>query len=68
MSQGGGNETVTRTKTTGTEKYAPAAKNGNGATLGFETQLFLAADELRKNLEPCDCQHIALGLIFLKQR
>ena len=38
----------------------------NGATLGFEAQMFLAADKLRKNLEPSDYKHIALGLIFLK--
>ncbi|MDI9849984.1 class I SAM-dependent DNA methyltransferase [Rhodoblastus sp. 17X3] len=48
----------------------PAAKksksNGNGANLGFEAQLFLAADKLRKNLEPSDYKHVALGLIFLK--
>lgn len=46
----------------------PAAKRaaGNGATLGFEAQLFLAADKLRKNLEPSDYKHVALGLIFLK--
>ena len=41
-------------------------KNGNGANLGFEAQLFLAADKLRKNLEPSDYKHVALGLIFLK--
>jgi len=35
--------------------------NGNGATLGFEAQLFLAADKLRKNLEPSDYKHVALG-------
>ena len=39
---------------------------GNGAILGFEAQLFLAADKLRKNLEPSDYKHVALGLIFLK--
>ena len=45
----------------------PAKKaNGNGANLGFEAQLFLAADKLRKNLEPSDYKHVALGLIFLK--
>lgn len=41
-------------------------KNGNRANLGFEAQLFLAADKLRKNLEPSDYKHIVLGLIFLK--
>jgi type I restriction enzyme M protein len=45
---------------------AKAAKNGNGANLGFEAQLFLAADKLRGNLEPSDYKHVALGLIFLK--
>ena len=48
-------------------KPAKAKKaNGNGANLGFEAQLFLAADKLRKNLEPSDYKHVALGLIFLK--
>lgn len=41
-------------------------KNNNGANLGFEAQMFLAADKLRKNLEPSDYKHVALGLIFLK--
>jgi type I restriction enzyme M protein len=40
-------------------------KNG-GSNLGFEAQMFLAADKLRKNLEPSDYKHVALGLIFLK--
>ena len=44
----------------------PKPANGNGANLGFEAQLFLAADKLRKNLEPSDYKHVALGLIFLK--
>ncbi len=43
-----------------------ARTNGNGASLGFEAQLFLAADKLRKNLEPSDYKHVALGLIFLR--
>jgi type I restriction enzyme M protein len=44
----------------------PEKRNGNGGNLGFEAQLFLAADKLRKNLEPSDYKHVALGLIFLK--
>src|SRR6202162_2585735 len=44
----------------------PPKANSNGANLGFEAQLFLAADKLRKNLEPSDYKHVALGLIFLK--
>ena len=52
--------------TNGAASAAPAKGNGNGATLGFEAQLFLAADKLRKDLEPSDYKHVALGLIFLK--
>jgi type I restriction enzyme M protein len=50
----------------GKVKEAPAGKNGNGANLGFEAQLFLAADKLLGNLEPSDYKHVVLGLIFLK--
>ena len=50
-----------RAKTTETKN-----KTGNGANVGFEAQLFLAADKLRGNLEPSDYKHVALGLIFLK--
>jgi type I restriction enzyme M protein len=32
----------------------------------IEAQLFLAADKLRKNLEPSDYKHVVLGLIFLR--
>jgi type I restriction enzyme M protein len=52
--------------TDGAAQATPAKGNGNGATLGFEAQLFLAAEKLRKNLEPSDYKHVALGLIFLK--
>ena len=48
------------------EPIKTAKANGNGAILGFEAQLFLASDKLRKNLEPSDYKHVALGLIFLK--
>ena len=42
------------------------ARNGNGGNLGFEADLFKAADKLRGNMEPSDYKHVALGLIFLK--
>lgn len=48
------------------KQQAKTKTNGNGANLGFEAQLFLAADKLRKNLEPSDYKHVVLGLIFLK--
>ena len=40
--------------------------NNSGADLGFEAQLWAAADKLRGNMEPSDYKHVALGLIFLK--
>jgi type I restriction enzyme M protein len=46
------------------QRAAPGA--GNGAHLGFEAQLWAAADKLRGNMEPSDYKHVALGLIFLK--
>jgi type I restriction enzyme M protein len=45
----------------------PTAKNGKGTNLGFEAQIFLAADKVRKNLDPSDYKHVAPGLIFLKR-
>jgi type I restriction enzyme M protein len=40
--------------------------NKNSDSLGFEAELFKAADKLRGNMEPSDYKHVALGLIFLK--
>jgi len=37
-----------------------------GGDLGFEAELFKAADKLRGILEPSDYKHIVLGLIFLR--
>jgi type I restriction enzyme M protein len=39
---------------------------GRNSDLGFEAELFKAADKLRGNMEPSDYKHVALGLIFLK--
>ena len=49
-----------------TARAKPARVNGNGGNLGFEADLFKAADKLRGNMEPSDYKHVALGLIFLK--
>ena len=43
-----------------------SSKNSNGGNLGFEAEMFKAADKLRGNMEPSDYKHVALGLIFLK--
>lgn len=42
------------------------ADKKNGGDLGFEAELFKAADKLRGNMEPSDYKHVVLGLIFLK--
>ena len=47
-------------------RAATSDEVGNGVRNDFEAQLFLAADKLRKNLEPSDYKHVVLGLIFLK--
>ena len=42
------------------------AKNTNGANLGFETQLWAAADKMRGHMDAGEYKHVVLGLIFLK--
>ena len=41
-------------------------KNNNGANLGFENQLWAAADKLRGHMDASEYKHVVLGLIFLK--
>jgi len=41
-------------------------KKANGANVGFEENLWTAADKMRGNMEPSEYKHVALGLIFLK--
>ena len=40
--------------------------NQNGAKLGFENQLWAAADKLRGHMDASEYKHVVLGLIFLK--
>src|SRR3989338_8584990 len=40
--------------------------NGNDKVERLETQLFSAADKLRKNIDAAEYKHVVLGLIFLK--
>ena len=42
------------------------ARDNNGANLGFEKELWQAADALRSNMDAAEYKHVALGLIFLK--
>ncbi len=42
------------------------ANNKNGANLGFENQLWAAADKMRGHMDASEYKHVVLGLIFLK--
>ncbi|EQD41391.1 type I restriction-modification system specificity subunit, partial [mine drainage metagenome] len=37
-----------------------------GANLGFEAKMWLAADELRGQVDAAEYKHVVLGLVFLK--
>jgi type I restriction enzyme M protein len=39
---------------------------GDGATVGYESQLWQMADALRGSMDAAEYKHVALGLIFLK--
>lgn len=41
-------------------------ENNGGANLGFEAQMFLAADKMRGSMDASEYKHVALGLIFVK--
>ena len=47
-------------------KRAPAKKSPTAANLGFEVELWAAADALRSNMDAAEYKHVVLGLIFLK--
>ena len=38
----------------------------NGATIGYESELWLMADALRGSMDAAEYKHVVLGLIFLK--
>ena len=46
----------------------PKRVNGSngGANLGFEAKMWLAADELRGQVDAAEYKHVVLGLVFLK--
>ncbi|MBF8285432.1 MAG: hypothetical protein HW378_4347 [Anaerolineales bacterium] len=41
-------------------------RQNNGANLGFEEKLWLAADKLRGHMDASEYKHVVLGLVFLK--
>jgi type I restriction enzyme M protein len=42
------------------------AMANTGATIGFETELWKAADQLRGSMDAAEYKHVVLGLLFLK--
>lgn len=48
------------------KRKSPTTKKNGEEALGYEAELFNAADKLRQNMEPSDYKHVVLGLIFLK--
>ncbi len=52
------------------KKQTPAAKadhgGGNGATTGYEADLWKMADALRGSMDAAEYKHVVLGLVFLK--
>jgi type I restriction enzyme M protein len=43
-----------------------STKKSTSANLGFEAQVWAAADALRNNMDAAEYKHVVLGLIFLK--
>ena len=67
-----GNTSDKASKRTASNK-SPKARGKRGskkveakATLGFEAQLWEAADLMRNNMDPAEYKHVVLGLLFLK--
>ena len=50
----------------GSRKESTKSSTTNTATLGFEQQLWAAADALRGSMDAAEYKHVVLGLIFLK--
>ncbi len=47
-------------------KKNSAAANNDGATVGYEAQLWQMADALRGSMDAAEYKHVCLGLLFLK--
>ena len=44
----------------------PKAGRNDGATVGYEAELWQMADALRGSMDAAEYKHVVLGLIFLK--
>ncbi|HVR34436.1 MAG TPA: type I restriction-modification system subunit M N-terminal domain-containing protein [Methylomirabilota bacterium] len=45
-------------------KVKSSASKSNGSALGFEAQLWAAADKMRGHMDASEYKHVCLGLIF----
>ncbi len=52
--------------TTARRRQPKTQTNGNGATTGYEADLWRMADALRGSMDAAEYKHVVLGLIFLK--
>ena len=52
--------------TTTRRRQAKGRSENNGATTGYEAQLWQMADALRGSMDAADYKHVVLGLLFLK--
>ena len=48
------------------ESTSAAKRGGDGATTGYEAELWRMADTLRGSMDAAEYKHVVLGLIFLK--
>jgi type I restriction enzyme M protein len=44
-----------------------ANHTNNGANLGFESELWRAADAMRSNMDAAEYKHVVLGLICVRR-
>ncbi len=48
------------------KRKSTQTRNDNGATVGYEAELWQMADALRGSMDAAEYKHVVLGLIFLK--
>ena len=58
--------TMARVQSGKTRSPKDAKPGGNGATTGYEADLWRMADALRGSMDAAEYKHVVLGLIFLK--
>ena len=59
-------ESMARAQSGETPSNTDAKPGGDGATTGYEAQLWRMADALRGSMDAAEYKHVVLGLIFLK--